>query len=630
MERPPRPVPDARPAAPICGRQGELDALAALAQPDGPAVVYLQGLPGIGKTTLLRALEQRISAVRGGMPFALLDCRVIEPTEAGFGEALTSAGVDPASSGGAVIALDHYDHLGLLDSWLRQRFRHRFPSARLLLASRRPPVAAWSALGAALRLMRLGALPADEARWLLEAAGIQGDGARAVLRITRGHPLGLALATSLARELDGAELEDLALPDLVHRLTRFFLEEIEQPELRRALEAAAVLRRVTAPILEAVLPGCDGAVLYDRLASLPLTEVCRDGLGLHPTVHQPVAERLRAADPARFVEYRRRAWAALEGQAARVGARELWRHTADVIYLCDDPIIREAFFPSAEQRLTVEEAAATDHEAVLEIANAHDGAGGRELMRHWLSAAPQAFFVVRDGGGAVQGFSLLFDPGALDPAALAADPLAQAWWRDLPPELRGADDRVLFLRRWLGRDDGELPSPVQAAWWLDVKRAYLERRPRLRRVYLAVGDLAPYASAAQKLGFVPFSGGPELPLASAMLDFGPGSVDAWLGRLVRHELGLGEALALEEQAHELRLDGVAVPLTPRELAVMKLFLEVPGEVLSREQLLDGAWQGGEAVGSNVVDVLIRGLRKKLGAQAERLETVRGAGYRLRA
>ncbi|HMQ66055.1 MAG TPA: winged helix-turn-helix domain-containing protein, partial [Arachnia sp.] len=50
------------------------------------------------------------------------------------------------------------------------------------------------------------------------------------------------------------------------------------------------------------------------------------------------------------------------------------------------------------------------------------------------------------------------------------------------------------------------------------------------------------------------------------------------------------------------------------------------QVLSREQLLSGAWSYDFDPGSNVVDVYVRYLRKKLGA--ERFETVRGMGYRL--
>jgi DNA-binding response OmpR family regulator len=52
----------------------------------------------------------------------------------------------------------------------------------------------------------------------------------------------------------------------------------------------------------------------------------------------------------------------------------------------------------------------------------------------------------------------------------------------------------------------------------------------------------------------------------------------------------------------------------------------PGEVLSRDQLLDAAWDVAFERRSNIVDVYVRLLREKLGQEA--IETVRGAGYRL--
>jgi DNA-binding response OmpR family regulator len=80
---------------------------------------------------------------------------------------------------------------------------------------------------------------------------------------------------------------------------------------------------------------------------------------------------------------------------------------------------------------------------------------------------------------------------------------------------------------------------------------------------------------------------------------------------------------------QLRLRTVAgreVELTAREFTLAEMFLRNPGQVLSREQLLSGAWSYDFDPGSNVVDVYVRYLRRKLGS--ERFETVRGMGYRL--
>ena len=70
----------------------------------------------------------------------------------------------------------------------------------------------------------------------------------------------------------------------------------------------------------------------------------------------------------------------------------------------------------------------------------------------------------------------------------------------------------------------------------------------------------------------------------------------------------------------------SVTLSSREFSLVEAFLRHPGQVLSREQLLSSVWGYDFDPGSNVVDVYVRYLRKKLGAA--HFETVRGMGYRL--
>jgi hypothetical protein len=189
--------------------------------------------------------------------------------------------------------------------------------------------------------------------------------------------------------------------------------------------------------------------------------------------------------------------------------------------------------------------------------------------------------------------------------------------------------RALFLRRWLSAEDGEAPSPVQAACWVDVKRKYLELRPNLRRVYLAVRDLKPYAAAAQKLGFRVLGGAVGDGYYSAMLDFGPSSVDGWLGRLVAAELGVQEDGPLDCAARELIVNGRRVGLTRLEFRVMEFLYTRAGKAVPRSSLLENVWDQSYDGGGNVVDVVIRALRKKLGEKASLIETVHGIGYRLR-
>jgi DNA-binding response OmpR family regulator len=85
-------------------------------------------------------------------------------------------------------------------------------------------------------------------------------------------------------------------------------------------------------------------------------------------------------------------------------------------------------------------------------------------------------------------------------------------------------------------------------------------------------------------------------------------------------------LALDLRTRRADVAGRTVDLSAREFTLAETFLRHPGQVLAREQLLSHVWGYDFDPGSNVVDVYVRYLRKKLGAH--RIETVRGMGYRL--
>ena len=82
---------------------------------------------------------------------------------------------------------------------------------------------------------------------------------------------------------------------------------------------------------------------------------------------------------------------------------------------------------------------------------------------------------------------------------------------------------------------------------------------------------------------------------------------------------------LDLRTRQVRVDGMIKDLSAREFTMLETFMRHPGHVLSREQLLSQAWDLDFDPGSNVVDVYVGYLRKKLGSH--RIETVRGMGYR---
>ena len=86
---------------------------------------------------------------------------------------------------------------------------------------------------------------------------------------------------------------------------------------------------------------------------------------------------------------------------------------------------------------------------------------------------------------------------------------------------------------------------------------------------------------------------------------------------------------VDEANRELVRDGERVALTPLEFGVLRYMLDHSGQVVTRDTLIDHVWEQ-KFSGSNVVDAVMRALRKKLGRWAPSIETVVGHGYRFEA
>jgi two-component system OmpR family response regulator len=119
--------------------------------------------------------------------------------------------------------------------------------------------------------------------------------------------------------------------------------------------------------------------------------------------------------------------------------------------------------------------------------------------------------------------------------------------------------------------------------------------------------------------------------------FALGELLARLRALTRRSLGarpvelrVGD-LTLDTATHAVTRAGEPIALSPKEFSLLELFMRQPGQVLSRTHIVDHVWDFAYDGGSNVVDVYVRYLRRKIDVPFGRddIETVRGVGYRLR-
>jgi DNA-binding response OmpR family regulator len=156
----------------------------------------------------------------------------------------------------------------------------------------------------------------------------------------------------------------------------------------------------------------------------------------------------------------------------------------------------------------------------------------------------------------------------------------------------------------------------------EVLRRLRQRRPAVPVIVLtakdSVGDrVANLDAGADDYVVKPFSISELLARVRARLRGG--------GQERGDVLAVG-GLLLDLGARSASVNGRVVTLAAREFALLEVLVRNPGQVLSQPQLLDRVWGYDFDGSSNVVEVYISQLRRKLGA--ERIETVRGVGYRL--
>lgn len=623
------------------GREAELARLAGALEERGPVMTMVVGLGGIGKSSLLEAFAERLA--EQAIPILRVDCRAVEPTSAGLLSALGQLLGAPLASPRDLaetlaplgprlaLAFDHYEAFRILDGWFRQQLLPPLPSSvRVFACARSAPIEAWTAdpgWGPLVQIVRLGPLDEPSSRRLLEGQGIAPAAIPRLQRLSQGHPLTLRLAARALTEHPEVPFDEVDARPVIEVLAPMFLQEVHDGRVRRLLEAGSLVRRATRSGLAAMVPEHFSEEAFGALRALPFVEIAADGLCVHETVRAAIAASLRALDPERHQALRRAAWTCLRAEVAGAARAQRWRYMADLLYLVDRPQVREAFFPPPGEVYGVEAARPSDGPAIVALARAFDQ-GGAAGVEAWWTALPSAFHVVRAPAGGILAFHAFALAAEADAALRGRDPQTNRWLAHLRAGGISADVPVFFNLRALAAGSGEAPSPPAIACMLDVKRSYLEH-PDARRIYVGMAHPEAALAVLGALGFTaPESLGPGVGgvgIGTIMLDFGPGGVLGWLAGLADAQFA-DAVRPFDVEARALRTATGNVPLTKLEFGVMKYLDAHTGRVVTRDELLQNVWEQSFG-GSNVVDAVVKSLRKKLGPLGSALETVIGHGYR---
>ncbi|WP_375750539.1 winged helix-turn-helix domain-containing protein [Vibrio sp. HN007] len=626
-------------------RKVELDFLEQQLIAQEADIVALYGIAGIGKSSLINRFVKLHQ-----QKCIKIDCQLVEPTPKAFCEELQvllksdDSNLGSIRSGfesGSILVLDQFESINLIESWLRRVFIPEMRGCvRYLFSGRLHPDHQWvinPPLEMNYRCFKLNSLSFQASVDYLKLQKHTQAVAMGINQFANGHPLALKLASHAIHEQPERSLAETPPNDVILTLVNYFLEDVQSPDLRRALEATSIVRRISESLLSSMLNigQSEASNLYEQLAEIDFIELRQDGLSLHDVLKNVLSSNLKARAPDRYCEYRHRASEVLLNEMKSVTSSQLWRYTSDILYLVDNNVIRNAFFPPDDFReYSVEPANEENQEAILDIVQQHEPASCVDIYHRWWERHSNVFHVVKDNSDLVQGFYCLINPDAVSSRLLAQDPMTDLWNKH-SLDCQSKPNSRIFIRRWMSFNEGESLSGIQASCWLDIKRIYLEMRPELRYVYLTLTDLQPYAAVASELGFQVIEQDIDIDgrkYYSAVLDMGEGSVDGWISKRLLNEVSrdtenVSSPDWFDKEARQLCISEQRVDLTPLEFGTLDWLIQRKGGAVTRKELLRQVWGIQYEGSSNVVDTIILSLRKKLKEKSKLVQSVRGTGYR---
>ena len=438
-------------------------------------VLFVHGQGGVGKTALLQELLH--TCHQRGIAAARIDGGQLEPSPSALLSSLaelTGAPIESAAELGTlgvrVLMIDTYETLEPLEAWVRETFLPALPAEVLVvLAGREPPSSAWLADSGwhhLLERLPLAELSDDDSRDYLTRRGISEIDQHAVLGFARGHALALSLVADVCEQAPAEQRSFVAdaHPDVVHALVEQLVRGLPDPAQRHALEACAVARTTTEPLLAAMLESTDVHQLFDWLRGLSFMQSDRVGLYPHDLARKALVADLSFRDPDRLRALNQRALGFLLERSAS-GLAADWRSAAvdclyTVLQLLPQPA-RKLLRDRRIRGLWSEAATARDVPSLLALVERHEGSDSAALAEHWFSRQLHHVTVIRDGSMEPAGLFAILGLDGLGDDELGVDPAVAAAAR-LPARLGSSGRSAAMLRFWMARDTYQSLSPVQA------------------------------------------------------------------------------------------------------------------------------------------------------------------------
>ena len=525
-------------------------------------MLHVHGPGGVGKTSLLEELGD--IAACSGARVCRLDGRDLGPSPTNVLDALGGALTIPpgdgpiglSEAGGRLVLLvDAYEQMTPLDDWFRQRLIPRLPaSVIVVIAGRDAPTPAWRtdpAWGALLRVISLRNLDPGDSRAFLRAAGIDPEVHEQIVRLTYGHPLGLALLTDLVARGGQVQSDELPL-DLVEVLLPRFVETVPDVRHRRVLGACALARCTTEALLRDVLEESDVGDVFTWLRSLSFIESRPEGVAPHDLARDVLHADLRWRDFDGYEQVFRKVREHSLASARTTTRRAQQRAIFDLKFLFRQA--RIAMSPvewDSWGEYYPEPARPEDRLSILELVEAWEGEQSASIAARWLDRQPEGFSVIRDLEGEVRGVIAILDLTRCPRGDVEADPGAWAAWdfahsSSAPPR---PGEAITLCRFVVDRSNHQGPSPtLNAVPILTLQRQLSTPNLSWDFVTLAEPDRWDAYFAA---GDLPRAGGADFAVGGRGYglfahDFRKVPVDAWIElwteRVLANDVDVGPRL----------------------------------------------------------------------------------------